>query len=647
MKLKEWSLKKGILEIVRFRWLFAFLLFIVLVCCKVHFSSIGVYYDLFPTVLNQEEKENYMKFGKNRLVRGDEWMVHTPKYFSQKNNNFKMYSNRGSLGYMNEVLDYYAPVKDLTLIGKPFNLGYILFGNEYGLSFYFCMLLILLFMTAFEMFYILTKKSLIVSLIGMFLIGFSPAMQWWFVPHITIVFVYSMGLFSATYYFLISKTMARRLILSPVLVSAFVGFCLSIFPSCQVVCGFVVLFLLIAVLKRDKEFVSLNIKICGLMGIIFLISIGIILNFVISSKEDFMLILNTDYPGSRLYLGGVKKLEDIFPSFTSLFLPYKDYQFDNNCEISTFIHFAPLFLILYGRILSRLKEDKDKDIYVLNCLFIMVVVEIIFMCMGFSEFLAKITLFKYANRMDVCYGWTASIFSVYCFSIFCRKKNILKLYQCFLYPFLYAVFWLSLVDLKMRKYFSFRWILLEVFLFVLIVFLVFIRFKKLALLVSSGVMIICGFNVNPVCCGASPVFNHPISKFIENKVRENKDDLWLSLGEDSVAVGAFLLANGARVLSTTYFYPDMTEWDVLGSKKEDFVSFNRYAHHKFLLKEGETKIKLEYPDAICVLIDPVMLSKLNIKHLVISKEYFIKIENLLKIKLEKEFEQDNYIVLKL
>ena len=222
--LKEMSLREVVLKVVRFRWLVAFLLFVVLVCFKVHFSSIGVYYEMFPTVLNQEEKEKYKKFGEDRKIRSDEWMVHTPKYFAQKNNDFRMYSNRGSLGDINEVLDYYAPVKDLTLIGKPFNLGYILFGNEYGLSFYFCMLLILLFMTAFEMLYILTKKSLIASLVGMFLIGFAPAMQWWLVPHITIVFVYAMGLFSASYYFLTSKTRVKRLILSPILVSLAVGF---------------------------------------------------------------------------------------------------------------------------------------------------------------------------------------------------------------------------------------------------------------------------------------------------------------------------------------------------------------------------------------------------------------------------------------
>ena len=108
---------------------------------------------------------------------------------------------------------------------------------------------------------------------------------------------------------------------------------MSIFPSCQVVCGFVDLFLLIAVLKRDRKSVSLNLEAYCYIAVIFLVAVGIILNFVVSSKEDFMLILKTDYPGSRLWLGGNKRLEDIFPSLTSLFLPFKEVKFENNCEV--------------------------------------------------------------------------------------------------------------------------------------------------------------------------------------------------------------------------------------------------------------------------------------------------------------------------
>ena len=632
---------------LRCRWFIAFLVFVVLVLSKIHFSSIGVYYRVFPAVCSQEEKEKYRIFGEDRPVRSDEWSVHTPKYFAQKGNDFKRYSNKGTISKMNEVLDYYAPILDLTLIGKPFNLGYILFGNEYGLSFYSCMLMILLFMTAFEMFLIITKRSVLVSLMGMFFIGFAPAMQWWLVPHITIVFVYAMGLFSLGYYFLTSKNLIKRIILSILLVSAIIGFVLSIFPSCQLVCALVDIFLLIATLIRDREKIYFKMSSIILILLIFLSSMGIILDFIISSKEDFLLFLNTDYPGQRFWTGGNHRLEDIFPSFTNLFLPYKDVKFSNNSEISNFVHFAPFFLLIYGKIYSRLKKDSDRNIYVLNTFFVIIVIEIIFMCVGFSEFLSMITLFKYANRMYICYGWTATIFSVFCFSLFSNKKDILKRYQCFLFPFLYAILYLSLVDSRMQEYFPLCWLIFEAFLFTLILYLVIFKLEKLACFNTFLVMFACGFFVNPICRGASPIFNHPISKFVEERVEKNKEDLWLSVGEESCLLGNYLLANGARVLSTTHFYPDRELWRILDVDEKYYPFFNRYAHNKYYISEGKTNIKLDRTDCIHIFINPYLLKKLNVKYLFLRKSYFNKIKNLIPFKMEKRFKQDEFLVFEL
>ena len=644
---KQKSLISTILaKIIFFRWAIAFLLFVILVISKIHFSSIGVYNDLFPTVCSEEEKNSYKIFGKHRDIRSDEWMVHTPKYFAQKDNNFKRYSKRSSISEMNATLDYYAPTIGPELIGKPFNLGYILFGKEYGLSFYFCMLEILLFMTAFEMFFILTKRSVLVSFIGMLFIGFAPAMQWWLVPHITIVFVYAMALFCLGYYFLTTKKLHKKLILSIFLVSGIVGFSLSIFPSCQVVCALVDIVLFINVLKRDKEKICFDRITLALIIIISATSFGIMLEFIISSKEDFLTLLNTDYPGTRVFTGGNKRLEDVFPSLTSLYLPHKKIQFENNCEVATFVHFAPFFMMIYGKMRDRLKKDKDKDLYILKGFFITLIVEISFMSMGFSELLSKITLLKYANRMYISYGWTATLYSIYCFYIMWKKKWILKRHQAILFPILYGFLHLSLVELRLREYYSYRWLFLEVFLFLLILVSAIFRFKKFAMLSSIFIMGACGFTVNPISVGASPIFNHPISKFIEKKTKTNKDDLWIAIGGDSVNIGSFLLANGARVISTTKFYPDNLEWKLIEGDKKEYINFNRYSHHKFMLTKGRTKIALEQPDAIRIEIDANILKKLKIKYIVARKDYLIHNKDLLPPNLKKEFEQDGILVLK-
>ena len=642
---KRFSFSKALERIIFFRWLIAFLVFIILVISKIHFSSIGFYNEIFPTVCNEKEAESYRIYGEHRAIRSDEWMVHTPKYFSQKYNNFNRYSKQGSISEINSTLDYYSPTIGPELIGKPFNLGYIFFGNEYGLSFYFCMLEILLFMTAFEVFLILTKRSILVSFIGMLFVGFAPAMQWWLVPHITIVFVYAMALFCLGYYFLTTNKLYKKLILAIFLVSGIIGFSLSIFPSCQLICALIDIVLFVAVLKRDREKISINKSSIVIISFIFISSFSVLLEFIINSKEDLLAILKTDYPGTRLFVGGNKRLEAVFPSLTSLFIPYKDVNFDNNCEVATFIHFGVFFMLIYNKMRDRLKKDADGEIYVLNSFICMLIVEIVFMSMGVSELLSKLTFFRYVNRMYLCYGFTATLYTIYCFYIMWKKKDILKKHQIIILTISYIFLHVLQAENIMRQYFPLRWLFVEVSFFALVLWFVLFEFKKLAAISTVFVMGACGFNVNPICKGVSPIYNHPISVFIKNMVEKNKDDLWISLGGDSVSIGSFLLANGAKTISTTHFYPDNNEWNILGIDKKYYSAFNRYAHHKFFIGENQTKIHLEQPDSIKITVNfDVLKNRLGVKYIVARKEYLEQNRKYFPYKLKKVFEQDGIFV---
>ena len=68
---------------------------------------------------------------------------------------------------------------DITLLGKPFNIGYIIFGAERGLSFFWYGKVIALMLVSFEFFMLITNKKKLISLLGMILVVFSAATQWW------------------------------------------------------------------------------------------------------------------------------------------------------------------------------------------------------------------------------------------------------------------------------------------------------------------------------------------------------------------------------------------------------------------------------------------------------------------------------------
>ena len=131
-------------------------------------SSIGCYHYLFK---NQSAKvETTTILGMSRSIRSDEYMVHTPYY--------KKISKQMSLSGQDMIIGYNSPVKDISLLAKPLTWGYVLLGNEYGLSWYFSLKIILLILISYEFVMILTKNNKKVSVMGALLIAYSPAIQW-------------------------------------------------------------------------------------------------------------------------------------------------------------------------------------------------------------------------------------------------------------------------------------------------------------------------------------------------------------------------------------------------------------------------------------------------------------------------------------
>ena len=49
------------------------------------------------------------------------------------------------------------------------------------------------------------------------------------------------------------------------------------------------------------------------------------------------------------------------------------------------------------------------------------------MLVGFNELLAKLTLFSYINRMELVYGFTSVLFSLWTISILWKYKDILSM----------------------------------------------------------------------------------------------------------------------------------------------------------------------------------------------------------------------------
>src|SRR5699024_9138472 len=116
---------------------------------------------------------------------------------------------------------------------------------------------------------ILTQGNKKLSVLGSFLTVFSPAMQWWFSPHMYDVFFWAMTLFVLGYYFFVAQKKWLKWLVTILAICSITGFVLALFPSLQVALGLLALALLIIVLIRDRE--KINFKKLDIFRIVIVV----------------------------------------------------------------------------------------------------------------------------------------------------------------------------------------------------------------------------------------------------------------------------------------------------------------------------------------------------------------------------------------
>ena len=493
--------------IIDHRYLIAFLIFVVCLIFRISGSSINIY----NYVLNDKaDPDNGIIYGEARSIRSDEWVVHTPYYYSQYYNNYNKISNKMSISGQDMIIGYNAPVLDISLLAKPLTWGYLLLGNDYGLSWYWCLKVILFSLGTFEITMIITKKNKLISFLGVLLIAFAPTMQWWFVPHFVDVVLWSIWLVVLAYHFFTARTVWFRNMLTIFTSLAGCVFVLALFPSLQIPLGLLAILLLVVLLIRDKD--KITFKKRNLFNILFMILIAIlILGYTLLTSFDAIKALySTSYPGKRVSFGNNGTLESIFTNLTTVFLPYKDINYLNNCEVSDFIHFAPIFLLIYPLIYKYLKKKKSNDLIVGNALLIAVIVSLTFYLVGFSEILSKITLFSYVNRIQTVYGFIAVIFSLWCIYVLFKYNDILTNKQKVISLIIFVIAYLLMINQQILSYMPVYLYVIEILVFAFIIFTIYYDLKYMTTALIFLLILCSSFTINPIISGDDPLTNHEI-----------------------------------------------------------------------------------------------------------------------------------------
>lgn len=601
------------------RFIIAILILFIIVLGKFHGSSIGMWNDYIQP--NQDYSYTTI-VGNNRAIRSDEWLVNTPYAFSQENNDYKYYNNNARASKTDMFSSIFTPVKSLLVLTRPFNIVYILFGNDYGLSFYWYGRLITLLLVTFEFLRLLTKNNRLLSIMGAIALTGSSVVLWWYSNYIVDLLISSQLTLLLFNQYLKNKTKKSRILSSIGIGLAFSWFIMILYPAWQIPFGYLSLvfamFIFVNNFKENKNFKDY---------LYLLISVFIVMIFLLIyfhyGMSTLQIIMDTVYPGKRVSTGGSFGVRN-FTYVYSLIFPFKDV--GNPCEYSIGVSLFPVPLIISIFYILKNLFKKNKDFIKNNLIIILLtILSLVFTLYTFIEIptiLAKVSLLSYcpAERVVV----VLSIINLYLLIMLVGKIKINKWYN-YLFTILFAalssIICIYFSHLLYPNYLNLKMnIILMGFLFILILSFL-LSYKKIFSYIFIGLMIFIGIInlifINPISYGTDVIYKKDASREIKKIVNNDKNAVWISY--NSITLQNFALLNNAKVLNSTNIYPNLKTWYKLDTNKKYLKIYNRYAHIVINFTNDKTSFKLNQSDMFTLTLNYDDINKLKVKYVISSE----------------------------
>ena len=555
--------------------------------------------------------------GVPRMIRTDEWLVQTPYAISQANTGNHYENSSYGLSGMDMIVAYNSPVWDISAIGKPFNWGYLIFGAEKGVSWYWCFKVIGMLLLGYEFAMILTKKNRFLSVISAFWITFTPAIQWWFMQHLGDVVYFSMAIVVAIYHYFHSNSKFKKIFMAAILVSSLVGFTLVIYPAFQVPFAYllVTFFLLefIWALKNNR----IRKWDWGVIVTTVFFATAIITFTFYRSWDALMLTLDTVYPGSRVSVGGNISVSRFVDLFATILLPFKVPDGMNQVESATSISLFPA--LLFGLPFILKKERLRKNLFGIFLVFYSTLLAV-YSIIGVPKWLAKVTFFSYVTssrawQTMAVIGVFASIwFIAY---VWREYKKIPRLRVVLgMSTIICGISLVAINNIYYLGYLGKNYILLFALAYILMISAFVFSYKKIFAGILLFLVFIGGMTVNPLVKGISAIENKALSSEITSIVNSDSDAYWVT---ETMAYN-FPQMFGAKTINSVRFYPDTKLMSILDPDSKLEKEWNRYAHMRVTLTQNSTSMSVgSSQDILEISLGVDDLKKLDVSYIITTR----------------------------
>ena len=625
-KQKQRGLKQGFELIYKYRFVLSFLLLILLVSLKISGSSMGCW------KLFLGDGESGIRLGEPRVWRSDEWGTLTPLCFRQQYNTLGAYNRYSqTLGSIltDNMLVYGQPSWDILTLFRPFYWGYLFFGSDRGLSWFWCSRLIVLFLSWFELGMLITDGQKKLSVMLSICVSFAPFLQWWFaINGLVEMLIYGACFVLGSNYLVSHAFNPRKIAVAVGMAVCAVGYVLTFYPTWMVpvAWGFVPLFLWVIIWKFNRK-VLRRVDVMPWL-LIFVITAAGLTILAVTSWDVITAELNSVYPGNAPSSSGGTGLWWMMKYPISLVSRFSMNELI--VENSSIICFAPAGFILALWVI--IKEKKKDPLLIL--LLGMNLFLAWYYCVGIPKWLAKILLLSFvnSNRGPQVLGFLR-------LTLFARavalKEKAPKRWLAALaavissaVPMRLALGFTKYEPGGLRyEYFDTAEKIVVVWAILAVVFYLLYRARKskytMAVLGVCTVVLASSIWINPVAKGVPEITKSETMQQIRDLVKEDPQAIWLVVDMAYPATNIPAMA-GADCLNTTQTYPQKTRWEMLDQEGEYEDIYNRYCHIRASLG-SKTMLELVSTDYVEVTLSPEDLKKLNIRYIVSTNDFDEKI----------------------
>ena len=625
-KQKQRGLKQGFELIYKYRFVLSFLLLIMLVSFKISGSSMGCW------KLFLGDGESGIRLGEPRVWRSDEWGTLTPLCFRQQYNTLGAYNRYSqTLGSIltDNMLVYGQPSWDILTLFRPFYWGYLFFGSERGLSWFWCSRLIVLFLSWFELGMLITDGQKKISVMLSVCVSFAPFLQWWFAINGLVEMLIYGACFVLGSNYLVSRAFnPRKIAVAVGMAVCAVGYVLTFYPTWMVpvAWGFVPLFLWVVIWKFNRKVLRRVDVVPWLL--IFVITAAGLTVLAVTSWDVIKAELNSVYPGNAPSSSGGTGLWWMMKYPISLVSRFSMNELI--VENSSIICFAPAGFILALWVI--IKEKKKDPLLIL--LLGMNLFLAWYYCVGIPKWLAKMLLLSFvnSNRGPQVLGFLRLTLFVRAVAL---KEKAPKRWLAALaavissaVPMRLALGFTKYEPGGLRyEYFDTAEKIVVAWAILAVVFYLLYRARKskytMAVLGVCAVVLASSIWINPVAKGVPEITKSETMQQIRDLVKEDPQAIWLVADMAYPATNIPAMA-GADCLNTTQTYPQKIRWEMLDQEGEYEDIYNRYCHIRASLG-SKTMLELVSTDYVEVTLSPEDLKKLNIRYIVSTNDFDEKI----------------------